>query len=502
VRDPCTLGVDIGTSSSKAVVVDRSGVVRAAAAIEHDVMRPRPGWAEMDADVWWREFCELAGRVLPGLDVDVAAVGVSGMGPCVLLEDGMGTPIRPAILYGIDSRASAQIHRLRREFGADEILRVGGSSLTSQSAGPKILWIEENEPDRYSRARRLFMPSSWLVFKLTGQYVLDHHAASQVSPFYDLAGEGWSDARWSRYLASLEPPRLRWAGDVAGEVTARAAAATGLRAGTPVITGTIDAWAEAASVGAVESGDLMMMYGTTQFLVGTTGGHTLDESLWTTAGLTPGSRSLAGGLATSGAVTAWLKEATGADFDVLTAEAKASGPGAGGLLTLPHFAGERTPVLDPDARGLVAGLTLRHTRGDLFRSALEGVALGVRHNLEAMRACGFTPSRTVAVGGGLSGGLWVQIVSDVTGLAQGIPRVAIGASYGGAFLAAQATADAHSEERPDITAWNPIQSEVRPTDGGLDIYDRLFALYLDLYASTKAVSHELAALQHEETTSP
>lgn len=171
-------------------------------------------------------------------------------------------------------------------------------------------------------------------------------------------------------------------------MTDEAAAQTGLPPGIPVITGTIDAWTEAVSVGAHGDGDLMLMYGTTMFLV-VTGTDTLrTPSMWTTAGAFPGSRNLAGGLSTSGALTAWLKDLTGADYPVLLAEAAASPVGANGLVTLPYFAGERTPILDPDARGVIAGLTLRHTRGDLYRSALEATAMGVRHNVETMRAAG------------------------------------------------------------------------------------------------------------------
>src|SRR5690606_14463195 len=166
-------------------------------------------------------------------------------------------------------------------------------------------------------------------------------------------------------------PALAWAGDVAGEVTATASDLTGIPAGVPVITGTIDAWTEAVSVGAHEVGDLMLMYGTTMFLVAT-GEETLrTPSMWTTAGAFPGTRNLAGGLSTSGALTAWLKDLTGSDYPDLMADAEASGPGARGLLVLPYFAGERTPIQDPDARGVIAGLTLEHSRGDLYRAALE-----------------------------------------------------------------------------------------------------------------------------------
>ncbi|MFB4351454.1 FGGY-family carbohydrate kinase [Microbacterium sp. CR_7] len=489
----CTLGVDIGTSSSKGVLVDADGAIVATATRSHEVSRPRAGWVEMDGDVWWDEFVALARELLAAVpDAEVAGVGVSGMGPCILLADEEDRPVRPAILYGVDTRATAQIERMTAELGESEITRIGGSTLTSQAGGPKLVWVAEEEPDAWQRARRVYMPASWLARRLAGAYVLDHQSASQMSPLYEIDREVWHDDWWQRYAPGIEQPPLIWAGDVAGAVTAGAAEATGIPAGTPVIAGTIDAWTEAVSVGAHELGDLMLMYGTTMFLVAT-GEETLrTPSMWTTAGAFAGTRNLAGGLSTSGALTAWLKGLTGADYPQLLAEATASGAGARGLLMLPYFAGERTPIQDPDARGVIAGLTLAHTRGDLYRAALEATALGVRHNVETMRAAGADIRRIVAVGGGTQGRLWLQIVSDVTGLVQEVPEITIGASYGAAFLAAVATADG---PRPEIAAWNPVSERIRPDETSRHIYDELFDRYTRLYRETADVVHELAADQ-------
>ena len=493
----CTLGVDIGTSSSKGTLVDADGTILASATVVHEVIRPRSGWVEMDGRVWWGEFVELSRQLLAdasdrGIDIELAGVGVSGMGPCILLADEHDEPVRPAILYGVDTRAASQVERMTRELGVDEITRIGGSTLTSQAGGPKIRWIAEEDPEAYARARRLFMPASWLARKLTGAYVLDHQSASQVSPLYDIEAEEWYEPWWSRFADGIEAPQLAWAGDVVGTVTDAAAAATGIPRGTPVIAGTIDAWTEAVSVGAHDAGDLMLMYGTTMFLIAT-GDETLrTPSMWTTVGAFAGTRNLAGGLATSGALTAWLKDLTDADYPTLLAEAAESGVGARGLVMLPYFAGERTPILDPDARGVVAGLTLSHTRGDLYRAALEATALGVRHNIETMRAAGADIRRIVAVGGGTQGSLWLQIVSDATGLAQEVPQTTIGASYGAAFLAAVATADGIP---PRITDWNPVAETIRPDAAVAAGYDVLFQRYLQLYASTKRLVHELADAQ-------
>jgi xylulokinase len=482
------LGVDIGTSSSKGVLVDEAGRVLASAVREHEVSRPYPGHVEMDGEVWWAEFCSIAGELTGGTAAEVVAVGVSGMGPCALLTDDTGRPLRPAILYGVDTRATEQIEALNRELGGPEaILARCGSVLSSQAVGPKLRWVAEHEPDVWRRARRLFMPASWLAYRLTGAYTLDFHSASQCTPLFDTHALQWYSPWADRIAPALELPPLAWSDDVAG-VTREPVA--GIPAGTPVITGTIDAWSEAVSVDAQNPGDLMLMYGTTMFLIATVGEPLTTPSMWGTVGALRGSRNLAGGMATSGALTGWLRDLVGGpDFTTLLAEAEASGPGARGLLMLPYFAGERTPLMDPDARGVIAGLTLSHTRGDLYRAALEATALGVRHNVEALREAGAAVERVVAVGGGTRGGLWTRIVSDVTGLPQVVPSTTIGASYGAAYLAARTTVAAR------ITDWNPPVETIVPDPALRDGYAELYALYRELYPATSSIAHSLAARQ-------
>ena len=194
VTNDLYLGLDVGSSSTKAVLVGADGAVVADARIEHGISRPRPGWAEQDAERdWWGGAVEACRRVLAGRAARVRAVGVSALGPCVLAADEGGRPLRPAILYGIDSRASAQIERLTAELGADEILARCGSRLSSQSAGPKIRWLADEEPGVWSATRRVFGASSYLLSRLTGEYVLDHHSAGQWAPLYDVHANAWID---------------------------------------------------------------------------------------------------------------------------------------------------------------------------------------------------------------------------------------------------------------------------------------------------------------------
>ena len=486
---PAVLGVDIGTSSSKGVLVSLDGELIRTATREHAVQRPHPGWVEMDGEVWWDEFVSLAEELLAPRDADVRAVGVSGMGPCVLLVDEDGVPLRPAILYGVDTRSTEQIRSLTERWGETAILERCGSVLSTQAAGAKVRWVAENEQSLFERARRLYMPSSWLVRHLTAEYLLDHHSASQCTPMHDSAVLAWY-APWADAIrGDIELPPLKWPGEVAGNVGRLAHVETGLPLGIPVITGTIDAWAEALSVGAQDPGDLMLMYGTTMFLVNTVTEARTHPALWGTIGALPGTRNLAGGMATSGAITAWLRDLFGgASYEQLFAEAAASEPGANGLLMLPYFAGERTPIMDPDARGIIAGLTLSHTRGDIFRAALEAIGFGVRHNVELMAEFGDV-RRVVAVGGGAQGTLWTQIVSDITGREQQIPTHTVGAAFGSAWLAANAIGEA------DIAAWNPIAEVRTPNSAVASLYNERYGLYRELYEKTAPLAHRLAASQ-------
>ncbi|MBX3104618.1 MAG: sugar kinase [Cryobacterium sp.] len=486
------LGVDIGTSSSKGVLVDTEGRVLASAIRGHEVKRPAPGQVEMDAEIWWDEFTSISRELIASAPGEIAAVGVSGMGPCVLVTDQDGLPLRPAILYGIDTRATEQIAALNRELGASAVIERGGSALSTQAVGPKLQWIADREPAVAARMRRLFMPSSWLAWRLTGQYQLDHHSASQSNPLYDSNAMEWFEP-WAEQIApGLSLPRLVWPGEIVGQVTENAAETTGLPVGIPVIAGTIDAWSEAISVGAQRPGDLMLMYGTTMFLINTLKERITVPELWGTIGAFPGTRNLAGGMATSGAITSWLRElAGGPDFAELVAAAASSPAGARGLLMLPYFAGERTPISDPDARGAIIGLSLEHTMGDIYRAALEATAMGVRHNVEAIRSAGGDIRRVVAVGGGVTGRVWAQIVSDVTGLRQEIRRVSIGASYGAAFLAASALGEVR------IDSWNPLEEVIEPRPELAADYDELFRLYLEFYPRTVELMHALAQRQRQ-----
>jgi len=490
--DELLLGLDIGTSSSKAVLARPDGTLVEAVEKAHGVSLPRPGWVEHDAEsVWWADLQALLARFDERKRAAVRGVCVSGIGPCLLPVGAKDEPLRPAILYGVDTRATAEGEELTERYGADAVLSVGGSPLTSQALGPKLLWLRRHEPETWARTRRFLMASSFAVLRLTGEYVLDHHSASQCNPLYDLGLSRWR-ADWADEIApGLELPPLLWPGEVAGALSGEVAAETGLSPGVPVAAGTIDAWAEAFGAGVAAEGDTMLSYGTTMFIVHVAPQAVPDPHLWLTAGVAPRSRTVAAGMATSGALTTWFRTIAGdPSFEQLLAEAGQAPPGADGLVVLPYFAGERTPLFDPMARGAMLGLTQRHGRGHLYRALLEATAFGVRHNLEAIQGAGGDPRRLVAVGGGTRGGLWAQVVSDVTGREQDSPEPSIGASYGDAHLAGNAAGLVPLDAR-----WAKVAGTVHPNAALQPLYERLYQIYLQLYPATRSLAHELAEMQ-------
>lgn len=490
------IGIDLGTASSKGVLARPDGTIVATATRPHTVSYPRPGWAEVDADaVWWADVVAIS-RELTAAAVGgrVAGVCVSGVGPCLLLCDEQVRPVRPAILYGIDMRATAEIAELTERYGAEDIVARGGSALSSQAVGPKLLWARRHEPEAWARATRWYNSSSFVVARLTGEYVLDQHSASQCDPLYDITARRWSPDRVADIAPELRIPELLWPAQVAGTIHAAAAAETGLPQGTPVCAGTVDAWAEAFSAGVRNPGDLMLMYGSTMFFVQVLSQPRTHPLLWTTSGVEPDSYTLAAGMSTSGLLTEWVQRLTGGvPFEELIAEAEATPPGADGLILLPYFAGERTPIFDPSARGVVAGLSLRHGRGHLFRAVYEGIGYGVRQIIDLLDTAGGAAGRIVAVGGGARAALWTQVVSDITGREQMLPAQTIGASYGDALLAAIGTGLVSAE-----ADWSRVARTVVPDGSRTELYDRLFGNFQSLYRTTREVVHELAAVQQGE----
>jgi xylulokinase len=497
-REPMSdllLGIDIGTSSSKGVLARPDGKVLAISVRGHELSLPRPGWAEHDAEnVWWTDFQALCAELLPKANSSLAAICVSGIGPSLLPINEKGESLRPAILYGIDTRAAREIEELTEQYGAAKILESGGSLLTSQAIGPKLLWLRHNEPEIWKQMRHFLMASSFIVYRLTGEYVLDHPSASQCNPLYNLKENRWIES-WAEEIApGLQLPRLLWPAEVAGKVTPAAAKETGIPAGTLVATGTLDAYSEALSVGVRDPGDRMLMYGSTMFLIEIFNEAKAHPRLWCTTGIFPDTQASSAGMATSGSLTGWLRHIAGdPPYETLVDEAARIKPGSDGLVVLPYFAGERSPLFDPKARGVICGLTLSHGRGHLFRAVLEATAYGLRDILEVMYEAEEGGKKLIAVGGGTKGGLWMQIVSDVTGMPQELPQETIGASYGDALLAAIATGLVKPSE-----TWNATVALIEPNAKAHEVYTDFYQVFRELFPAIHTQLHNLADLQERD----
>jgi len=492
------LGIDVGTYSSKGVLVEPDGRVVKTAVVEHEMSIPHPGWAEQDADaVWWGDVVKLCRQLLDGKShrgADVAAVAVSAIGPCMLPLDPHDRPLRPGLLYGVDARASRQIDQLNHKLGEQAIYDFSGMALTSQAIGPKILWLRENEPDLWKQTAHITTASSYLILRLTGEKVIDRHTASHYMPLMDIHSLEWSDHFAGGLIGASSLPRLGWSDELAGRVNQAGADETGLAVGTPVAVGAVDALSEAISVGVVQPGDLMIMYGSTAFFILIEDAPRPDPRLWTVAGAFQGQYNLAAGMATTGSLTRWFRDEMARDlpeetaYATLFAQAESVPPGADGLLLLPYFSGERTPINDTQARGVFAGLTLAHRREHLYRAVLESVAFGIRHNIETFQSISADVKRVVAVGGGTKSTAWLQIVSDVAGIAQEVPQLTIGASYGDSFLAGMASGQLRSG---DLACWVKPGSVIQPDPGRKAIYDSLYSDYRLLYENTRDIVHRL-----------
>lgn len=493
------LGIDVGTYSSKGVLVEAAnGEIVQSHTIEHNINIPHPGWVEQDADeVWWKDVVQICHCLVDGINhnsEEVVGIAFSAIGPTLVALDAHDKPLRPGILYGVDTRASEEIELLNKQIGEEKVFEFSKMAFTSQAIGPKILWLQRHEPQVWKKTKHLTTASSYLVLRATGEKVMDKHTASHYMPLIDMQELEWSD-RFSKDLVELQMlPRLDWSDHQAGVITAKAARETGLRIGTPVAVGAVDALSEAISVGVASPGDLMIMYGSTTFFILVTHRPLPDRRIWTTGGAFKGQYNLAAGMSTTGSLTRWFRDEFARDLSLdkayvqLFAAAEKIEPGSGGLLILPYFSGERTPINDPRARGIIAGLSLSHTREHIYRAILEGVGYGIRHNIETFQNMGASINRILAVGGGTRNPIWPRIVSSICGITQTIPRITIGASYGDAFLAGLA---AGILRRSDLSTWVNSGIEISPDVNQAQIYEPYYQQYIKLYENTCEIIHKL-----------
>ena len=477
------LGIDVGTSATKALLLDAAGGdVVAQAERPAELRSPRPGWAEEDPDEWWRNACELCREL--GVR-DVAGVGVSGMVPAVLLLDASGRLLRPSIQQN-DVRAANEVEELRELLGGGVLARTG-SPVTQQSVGPTALWLARNEPQAWAATATILGSYDYVVFRLTGERGVEHNWALE-SGLYDLASETWAPdicAAAGIDLAQLPPPRRP--DEIVGEVTPEAAAATGLKPGTPVVAGSADHVASAFAAGLVEAGDVLVKLGSAGDILLTSDDPLVDERLYLDYHLVPRKWLPNGCMAASGSAIRWFQRevAAGAALEQLDAEADAAGAGAGGVVALPYLLGEKTPINDPHARGAFVGLRLDHGRGHLFRALLEATAFGFRHHFDVFSELGRTPARVRVTNGGARSRLWKQVVADVTGRPLGVVRGQAGSELGAAFTAGIGVGALAAWE--EIDRYVEAGEVVEPSVGAAAVYEPLYAAYRGLHGALAPV---------------
>jgi xylulokinase len=472
------LGIDVGTTGVRGALYDPAGKALAEAAVACPYQAPAPGFAEADPDAWWRVACDVVRRLGDTAPLDgVAAVGVTGQAPTVILVDDAGAPLRPAILW-LDTRAAKEAR------GIDTALsvRLGGNRMHAYFAGPKLAWVARHEPDLFARAARLVQSHAYVASALTGETACDYSTAALCAPLFDAARRAWSD-EGARAVGAPErflPPLLP-AHAVLGAVTAQAASATGLRAGTRVVAGGGDFAASALGAGVVEEGEACLMLGTAGNLLAPRRSPRFDSRL-INAHHVGCDRWLVLGGTLCGAALEWFRRvaARGASFEELEAEAARVPPGAGGVLFLPYLQGERTPVWDEAARGVFAGLDLSHERGHLYRAVLEGIALGFRHCREVVGPV----AEVVAANGAGKSALLRQILADALGAPLLYAPNGGGTVAGAAILAglgAGLVADVAAGR-----AWRGEHVRHEPDANAGAVYDERFAARLALYEGVRA----------------
>lgn len=528
------LGVDVGTSAVKGVLATPSGQIVAEAEVGHSVSMPRPGWAEHDAErTWWQGFVAVVRRLTEAAGCrgegtcPIAAVGLSALCPAMALVDENGELLRAAILYGIDTRAHREIDELQPVIGAGT-LQASGAPLTTHSFLPKLLWLERHEPEVYRRTHRVMTANGYLAWRLTGRHVMDRKSACSAG-LLDLSGYGLAVE-----LARAAGIRHDWFGDLAwptevvGRVSSRAASATGLAAGTPVVIGTCDIVAEAVGAGLSRPGDLLAVFGSTLGFLLLTPDVVRDPALLASVYVQPGSFYVGGATGAAGTLTRWFVEqmtargllearaeadsrltADGELFSRLEAQAGRIAAGSDGLLVVPYWRGARTPRNDPRAGGIVAGLRTEHTAAHVYRALLEGVGYEFRDCMEHLEEIGLEVAHVACAGGGVRNRLWMQIVADILGrrldchpgsrAPLGAARMA-GAGVGMLVLeglAGSRERAAGGSGAGDRTWPAPADAgtyAVDPVHRNVDRYARLYPLWQELAATARGVSRRLYEL--------
>ncbi|MBI5965852.1 MAG: xylulokinase [Chloroflexi bacterium] len=493
------LGIDTSTTSSKALLIDSNGEVIAVASSPHTLQTPKPLWSEQNPLEWWDAVSASIKSVLEKAGVSgerVVAVGLTGQMHGLVLLDKAGNVLRPAILWN-DQRTQSQCDEIHRRIGKEKFIQITGNVALTGFTAPKILWVQENEPEVYAKAKHVLLPKDYIRLKLTGEYAMDK-ADGAGTVLFDLKLRNWSaevlsalgiDAAWM--------PRTFEGTEFTGHITEEAAALTGLKVGTPIAAGGGDQAAQAVGVGAVEAGIVGLTVGTSGVIFATTPSALIEPEgrLHAFCHAVPGMWHFMGVMLSAAGSLQWYRDTLAPDvsFDDLAKEAESAPAGCEGLLFLPYLSGERTPYPDPLARGSFIGLTLRHTRAHMTRAVLDGVAFGLKDSFTLIQNAGLGEITQVrASGGGTKGALWRQILASVLEAELVTVNTSEGAAFGAALLAgvgAGAWADVPTACKETVR----ITGQTLPDDEQMKVYRKMYPIYQDLYPTLKSSFAKLSS---------
>ena len=486
------LGIDVGTTAVKALVVDESGAVVGEAESPLEVSVPRPGWAEQDPADWWQATVEAVRAACNEASVrGVEAIGLSGQMHSSVLLDGADRVLRPAILWN-DVRTTAQCRFITETLGKTGLRRLVGNPALEGFTAPKLLWVRDEEPRLFDSTRTVLLPKDYVRLLMTGEKATELSDAAGTLLF-DIRRGRWSDEMLA--ALQLDPamlPTVHGSANVTGRLTPAAAEALGLRSGTPVVGGGADNAAAAVGSGVVGQGTMQTSIGTSGTVVAPIERPRVDPGMRIHSfnHAVPDTWYLMGVVLSAGAALAWFRralagqEGTAPAYDELIAEAAGTPPGADGLTFLPYLTGERTPHADSNARGVFAGMHAGHERGHMVRAVLEGVTFALRDSLELMRRLKVDAREAVAVGGGARSAAWRQMQADVLG----VPVVTVGPSggapYGAAVLAATGSGGFASVDEA-CRAWIRPLDRIEPDPDTAEAYGRAYERYRKLYPRLK-----------------
>ncbi len=497
-RTGATIGIDVGTSATKGVLLAEDGRVLARASAEYPLLTPRPGWTEQRPDDWWKASVEVLRKLCATPDVEILGLSLSGQMHGSVFLDREGRVLRPALLWN-DGRTHAECLEIERRLGRERLVAITGNLASTGFQAPKILWLRTHEPDHHARLASVLLPKDLIRLRLTGATATDTADASGTL-LVDLAGRRYSD----EILTALEIPEallpeIFEGSEITGRVTAEAAALTGLPEGTPVAAGGGDNACAAVGAGIIEHGTGAISLGTsgTIFLRSDHPVHDPQGALNAFCDATGGWHLMGVTLSAGGAVRWAMDRVAGTDaevlrrvgqdpFAVLLEQALALPPGGDGVLFLPYLAGERSPHMDPQARGAWVGLSLAHERRHLLRAVLEGVGYALADCLERMRAVGLEPASLALVGGGARNPAWRRMLASQLRVEL---TTAVGAEEGPA-LGAAILARVAAGLDPDLDAATrrivpPVGERMAPDEALVPSYRELHAQYRLLYPALK-----------------